>query len=51
MGGVLAVGAVFVGTTRIGGFHVGVISLALNLAVTAGGSLLYRNEKLTSSPP
>ena len=50
VGGALAVGAMFGGATRIGGFHTGVISLALNLAITALGSL-YLNASRTSSPP
>ncbi len=42
IGAALAVGAVLLGTERIYGVHVGVISLALNLAIGVVGSALER---------
>ena len=39
-GSVVAVSAVFLGATRVGGFHVGVLSLVLNLVIAVTGSWL-----------
>jgi SSS family transporter len=44
-----AVAGVLVGVTRIGGVHVGVLSLVLNLAIGVGGSTL-RSRSLDPSP-
>ena len=40
VGTVIAVAAVLLGAKRIGGFHIGVLSLCLNLAIAIVGSLL-----------
>jgi SSS family solute:Na+ symporter/sodium/pantothenate symporter len=47
VGAVIAVAGVFLGTSRIGGVHVGVIGLAVNALVCALGSLRTRRPRST----
>ena len=43
VGTAIAVGGVWLGYARVGGIHIGVISLLVNLAVAVGASLVTRN--------
>ncbi len=49
VGTVLAVGASLTGMDRLGGFHTGVLSLGVNLAIAATGSL-WQNQRESTAP-